>query len=91
MSLFIRIFYQSCIIKINVPILTRHMPVHIINLTKYDLRLNELKELFILSHSALSRLIQKMAESPKPLITREKCSDDRRGISIGLTEYVLNK
>lgn len=57
----------------------------------HDLRLNELKELFIISHSALSRLIQKMAESPKPLITREKCSDDRRGISIGLIEYVLNK
>lgn len=56
-----------------------------------DLRLNELKELFILSHSALLRLIQKIAESPKPLITREKCSDDRRGISIGLIEYVLNK
>lgn len=56
-----------------------------------ELRLNELKELFILSHSALSRLIQKMSTSPKPLITREKCNDDRRGIKIGLTEFGMEQ
>lgn len=51
-----------------------------------SMRLNDLGNCLSLSQSALSRLIKRLEEKEAPLIGRKTCSDDKRGIYVGLTE-----
>lgn len=50
-----------------------------------SMRLNDLGNCLSLSQSALSRLSKRLEEKNPPLIGRKICSDDKRGIYVGLT------
>lgn len=65
---------------------SEYYALYYLNQHGQSMRLNDLGNYLSLSQSALSRLSRRLEEKEPPLIGRKICSDDKRGIYVGLTE-----